>query len=81
MDQSIIDIVNQEFSTQEAALVIDALSSINLNHIMAQSKSQLKYTKLSILKLAKGDLDEVIDLTEKAKIDFRDILYWASLQE
>ena len=81
MDQSIIDIINQEFSTQEAALVIDALSSINLNHVMAQSKSQLKYTKLSILKLAKGDLDEVIDLTEKAKIDFRDILYWASLQE
>ncbi|OJJ17032.1 hypothetical protein BKI52_30415 [marine bacterium AO1-C] len=80
MDQSIIDIINQDFSPEEAALVINELSSIKLDHVMAQSKSQLKYTRLSVLQLAKGDLEEVIDLTKKAKSDFRDILYWASLQ-
>jgi len=81
MDQDIIDVINQDFSAEEAALVIDELASINLNHVMAQSKSQLKHTRLSILKLAKGDLEEVIDLTERAKADFRNILYWASLQK
>ena len=46
---------------------------------MAESEHNLRNTRLAILKLAKGRLDRVVELTEHAKVDFRDIIYWVSL--
>lgn len=45
---------------------------------MAESEHNLRNTRLAILKLAEGDLSRVEELTESAKVDFRDIIYWAS---
>lgn len=79
MNQKITHIIEQEFPEDQQAKVIQALSSIELHHVMAASAYNLENTRLAILKLAKGDVKEVVDLTEKAKIDFRDVIMWATL--
>lgn len=58
-------------------MVSTALSSIGLEHVMSESEHNLENTKRAILQLAKGDVKEVIDLVEQAKIDFRNVILWA----
>ena len=77
MDQTIIDSIDKDFDSAEKELVINELLSIDLSHVMAASEYNLKNTRLAILKLAKGELREVIELTKRAKIDFRDVIMWA----
>tara|TARA_B110000046_G_scaffold185237_1_gene226137 strand:- start:601 stop:804 length:204 start_codon:yes stop_codon:yes gene_type:complete len=60
------------------AAVLGELNSIRLSHVMAESEHNLSNTRLAILKLANGKLKRVQELTKSAKIDFRDIIYWAS---
>lgn len=81
MDENIVDIINKEFNKEQAEFVINELSSIALNHVMAESTYNLANTRLSILKLAKGDLNKVVDLTISAKIDFRDVIMWATQEK
>jgi len=78
MDKSILDIINREFSLKEKEVVVKELSSITLNHVMAKSEYNLKNTRLSILKLAKGNLSQIIHYSKAAKIDFRDVIMWAT---
>ena len=77
MDLTIIDSIDKDFDSAEKELVINELLSIDLSHVMAASEYNLKNTRLAILKLAKGELREVIELTKRAKIDFRDVIMWA----
>ncbi|MFZ1528023.1 MAG: hypothetical protein WAT19_04680 [Ferruginibacter sp.] len=81
MTQEIHTIVDRDFSGEQRTLVLNELSSIGLNHVMAESEHNLENTRLAILKLAKGDLNQVIYLTEKAKTDFRDVMMWAFEQK
>jgi len=81
MDKDIIDSIHRDFKSEEVALVINELSSITLKHVMAESEYNLRNTRLSILKLAKGDSSKVIELTKCAKIDFRDVIMWAMEEE
>lgn len=78
MNEKILKIINQEFEDSEIELVINELKSITLKHVMAESEINLNNTRMSILKLAKGNLKEVINLTKSAKIDFRDVIMWAT---
>ena len=78
MNKNILDIISRDFHEEERKAVADELSSIGLNHVMAESEENLEATRLSILKLAKGDLNAVILLTKNAKADFRDVIMWAS---
>ena len=78
MDEKTINVINEQFSREEAQIVINELNSIGLHHVMANSETNLTNTHLSILKLAKGDVDEVVALTKHAKIDFRDVIMWAT---
>ena len=80
MDKIILDNINKDFKADEIELVIQELSSITLDHVMAQSEHNLKNTRLAILKLSKGNLKDVIEFTKNAKIDFRDVIMW-SMQE
>jgi len=80
MQQRIINIINRDFPEDKRSIVTECLSSINLTHVMAESAYNLENTLLSILYLAKGDVNEVAELTERAKIDFRDVIYWATTQ-
>ena len=77
MHQEIIDIINRDFPEEARAKVVECLSSIRLTHVMAGSEYNLRYTLLSILYLAEGNIIELEELTERAKIDFRDIVSWA----
>jgi len=76
----LLDRIQSDFSDNKRDLVMDCLSSIGLEHVMAESEYNLHSTRMAILELANGDCDEVIRLTECAKIDFRDVIYWAVLE-
>ncbi len=75
MDNEVQKIINQYFQGEEKETVIKELSSIKLSSVM-NSEDNLRNTKLSILKLAKGDIKQVLELIESAKIDFRDVCFW-----
>jgi len=77
MDKGVFKIINEDFKEELRGTVIKELFSIGLNHVMAKSEDNLKSTRLSILYLAKGKLSEVIELTKRAKIDFRDVIMMA----
>ena len=69
-----------EFNEADHDLVISELSSITLDHVMADSKKLLRQTRSAILQLSKGDLNELEYLVDAAKKDFRDIIYWVNLE-
>ncbi|SHJ20641.1 hypothetical protein [Flavobacterium haoranii] len=58
-------------------LVIDELSSITLKDVMAESEYNLLNTRMAILKIAKGNVEEVKEFTKCAKLDFRDLIIWS----
>ena len=80
MNSEVTKIIQNQFSVKDRDLVIKELETISLVHVMAQSDENLKNTHVSILKLAKGSVREVVRLVECAKSDFRDVIYWASLE-
>ena len=80
MRDEIINAVRQSFASDEVQKVLDNLNSITLKDVMAESESNLNNTYLAILKLSKGNLQELIRFTKCAKKDFRDVIYWASLE-
>lgn len=80
LNPEILKIIQRDFSPEEQERVERELLSIELNHVMAESQWNLDNTLNAILFLAKGDLEKVIGLTKSAKIDFRDVIYWAWLE-
>jgi len=77
MNKEILDYIDKDFELEFREAVIEQLLSIELRHVMAKSAYNLNITRMSILYLAKGNVKEVITLTERAKIDFRDVIMWA----
>ena len=69
----------KDFSQQDQALAIEALESITLQHVMAESQINLENTWLAILQLSRGNLSELQRLVIAAKVDFRDVIYWAKI--
>jgi hypothetical protein len=67
--------IQSDFSDDKHDLVMDCLSSIKPEHVMAESEHNLHLTHMAILELANGDCDEVVRLAECAKKDFRDVIY------
>ena len=76
MNKILLDIINFDFKEEEKEFVILELYSIGLKHVW-ESSINLERARLSILKLAKGDVNEVVNLTRQAKFDFRDVIMWA----
>ena len=81
LDKQIIKLVNQQFSEREASLALYELQKISLSTVMGQSETNLHNTHLAILKLAKGDLEELSKYVESARKDFRDVIFWASEEQ
>jgi len=73
--------ISSDFSESDYELVVSEMESITLDHVMGSSKSNLNKTWSSILELSNGDLNELGRLIKAAKIDFRDVIYWATLQK
>lgn len=78
MEKEILDCIANNFKPAFRESAIKELLSIELKHVMAESAYNLYNTRMSILYLAQGNIKDLIDLTEKAKIDFRDVIMWAS---
>ncbi|MEF3080585.1 hypothetical protein [Winogradskyella poriferorum] len=81
MDKEILNFIDKDFELGFRESVIKELLSIKLKHVMAESEYNLKNTRMSILYLAKGNLNEVVELTKRAKIDFRDVIMWATQEK
>lgn len=78
MTEKILSLIRQDFNDEQRQLVVNELSSIGLQHVMAESAANLESTHLAILKLAKGNVDAVVSYTKSAKADFRDVIMWAA---
>ena len=78
MDKQVIKLVNRQFSERDASQVLNELRRISLDDGIGGSGDNLRNTHMAILKLAKGDLDQVCNYVESARKDFRDVIYWAS---
>ncbi|MBU1108482.1 MAG: hypothetical protein KKB51_17540 [Candidatus Riflebacteria bacterium] len=72
--------IESDFTESDYKLVVAEMESINLNHVMANSQSNLDTTWSSILQLSKGDLNKLRNFVAAAKKDFRDVIYWATLE-
>ena len=77
MDKILTDIIYKDFKPEEVDFVINELLSITLKDVMAESEYNLLNTRFAILKLAKGNLEQVNEFTKCAKIDFRDVIMWS----
>ena len=62
-------------------MVVNEMKTVTLKHVMAESQINLNKTWESILKLSNGDINEIRRLVNAAKLDFRDVIYWANLQD
>ncbi|MGD1840487.1 MAG: hypothetical protein ACFB0B_06265 [Thermonemataceae bacterium] len=80
MEKIIISKIEKDFEAQKQQEVMALLSSITLEHVMGGTYN-LHNTRMAILTLAKGNLQEVITLTESAKTDFRDVIYCVRLDK
>jgi hypothetical protein len=81
MNQNICHRIRVEFSEEDFTKALTELESITLKHVMAESQYNLDNTLNSILNLSKGDLKELKMLVNVAKMDFRDVIYWDSLEK
>jgi len=79
-DKSIHRIIEKDFVKEERDFVIQELNSITPEHVMAQSETNLYNTRVSILKLSKGNRNQVREYAKCARVDFRDVIYWADLE-
>jgi len=70
----------EDFDEVEREFVNSLLNSITLNHVMANSQTNLNQTRKAILQLSKGDLCVLNKLVDAAKLDFRDVIYLANLE-
>ena len=80
MNKNILNIIKSNFSKEDIDIVVSKLKTITLNHVMANSQNNLDNTWIAILKLSQGDLNELDKYIDAAKKDFRDVIYWASLE-
>ncbi|TCI92181.1 hypothetical protein [Tenacibaculum sp. M341] len=81
MNTEILHFIDNNFTSDIREEVINQLLSIELKHVMAESTDNLYNTRMAILHLADGNINEVIELTERAKIDFRDVILWATKKD
>ncbi|WP_086934200.1 hypothetical protein [Agarilytica rhodophyticola] len=72
--------IESDFSRPDCDTAISLLSTIKLDHVMAYSQHNLDNTRSAILQLSGGDLAQLESLVTAAKKDFRDVIYWASLE-
>jgi fructose-1-phosphate kinase PfkB-like protein len=72
--------IQSDFFKSDYDKVVSKLESITLTHVMAQSQTNLDNTLSAILQLSKGNINELEKLIDAAKKDFRDVIYWATLE-
>ena len=81
MNKEHLNIIKSEFPESDYELIISEMESITLDHVMAKSQMNLDNTWSAILQLSKGDISKLGDFVDVAKIDFREVIYWATLEK
>ncbi len=73
--------ISDDFTSKEQEKVRQLLSGLTLKHVMAQSEWNLLSAQKAILTLAKGNLKKIPQFVTAAQKDFRDVIYWVSLDQ
>lgn len=81
MEREIVAQIQSTFAANNHSEVVQLLESITPADVMAQSEENLRNTRLAVLYLSKGELTQLKEYTEAAKRDFRDVIYWATLEQ
>jgi predicted neuraminidase len=80
-EKEIKDQILSLFDKENQTHVYSLLESLTLQHVMAESTENLRNTRLAVLHLSKGDISQLEHYVDAAKKDFRDVLYWISLEK
>lgn len=73
VNPSISHLVEQQFPPQDQSTVLSLLSTYGAESY----EREVARVQRAILTLAKGQLDQVAYLVGAAKVDYRDVLWWA----
>ncbi len=71
--------ISIDYDLTEKERVISMLSELTHKHVMAQSEWNLLSARRAILTLADGKIEKLPELVKAAQIDFRDVIYWVTL--
>lgn len=77
MHPLIFDKIQKDYPAEQQEEVLSLLSSIGLDHVMAESEINLLNTRLAVLHIAVGKIDDLGHYVNAAKTDFRDVILWA----
>jgi hypothetical protein len=77
LPQRVIDKVRKEFPPEENDEVLEILSSYGTEDYEREKERVL----LAILDLSKGKVEAVRELVDRAKKDYRDVLFWSEYPE
>ena len=78
MEVEINNIIEKNFPVKKRQKVNNLINSITLDHVMAQSEYNLYNTRMAVLHLANGDLNQIKEMVVAAKQDFRDVIMSAN---
>ena len=78
MQEELLNMIAALFTEEYREGVINALSSITVDDVMARSEGNLLNTRRAVLQLSEGDRKQLDYYVDCAKQDFRDVIYWAS---
>ena len=78
MKDEILQRVEADFPASDRSDALAELQRLSLQDVMANSQVNLDNTLMAALQLSEGDLSRLRSLIDAAKIDFRDVIYWAT---
>lgn len=81
MDKDVLAKIKESFTEKNQLKAIELVNSINKKHVMGESEYNLNNTHYSVIELAKGNLKELRYYVACAKKDFRDVIYWVSIDK
>lgn len=77
LPQSVIDMVEKEFSPEDRDGVLQILSLYGTEDYEREKERVL----LAVLNLSNGSREAVADYVDRAKRDYRDVLFWSEYSE
>lgn len=71
--EAVLQAVEAAFPDHEATDIIEILDMYGVEAY----ERERERVQLAIVKLSQGDVDRLLDMVQAAKIDYRDVLFWA----
>ncbi len=80
MNPQLTELIEKTFAPEDREAAIEQVASIELRHVMANSRYNLNNARTAVVELAEGSLEKLALFVQNAKTDFRDVVWWASLK-